>query len=461
MSVLHSTVQPRAAAGWAGSGRAVTQARAEAPAHRALVAALLVVLAFRVVAAMAIVPPWQGPDEPTHFALAKQLTRPDGRGDLAIQEFEREILTSLARHGWWRYYQERTPDPVPRAFSEVPDHLSHGTLDQPAYYFVASVILRQMPGADLEQQYFALRTFSVLLTVLTVAFGWAGTRALFGGLTAAGALAVVVLHPQFLLSAVSVNPDALINVCGALIWWQVARLRTTPDRLLPCLIIVAAVVVAALSKRNGLPLGIVAVFGGAIAVGMAARRALVAIGLSVIAASVGLAILLSSESYAGQAQRLLTYWTGVFATGRFDLSLARVATFTRETFDTSWLVAGWMRFPPPDVWAWTARALTVAAIAGVIAVWRSGRGSRALALAALFVLLHAGGLLLVTFIAGSAPQGRYLYAAMFPGAVLLWSGLMYWLEPLLRDRAVAAAITMLATLDFTGFLFVLIPAYVQ
>ena len=462
MSLLHSTIEPRGAAAWRREGRALAGDRADAPAaSRTLIASLLVLLACRLVAANAIIPPWQGPDEPAHFALTRQLTRPDGRTDLAIREFEREILASLARHGWWRYYQEPTPDPIPQAFSEVPEHLSHGTLDQPAYYLAAAAILRQMPGADIEQQYFALRTFSLLLTILTIAFGWLGTRALFGSAVAAGALAVVVLHPQFLLSAVSVNPDALINVCGALIWWQVARLRTSADRLVPCLVIAGAAVVAALSKRNGLPLGIIAAVGGAMAAGMSLRRALLVAAACIVAAAVAIAVVLSSDAYADQARRLLTYWGSVFFTGRFDVSPDRIGKFTAAAFDTSWLVAGWLRFPPPALWAWTARALTIAGAAGVIAAWRSGHGSRALALAMLFVGVHIGGLLAVTFIAGSAPQGRYLFAVMFPAAALLWSGLMYWLDRPRREWAVAAAIGLLAVLDFTGFLFVLLPAYAQ
>ena len=431
---------------------------------RMLIAAFVAIFACRVVIACVVVPPWQGPDEPTHFALVQQLARPDGRSDLVIQAIERDVLQSMATHGWWRYYQELTPTPVPQAFSQVPDHLYHGTPDQPVYYAIAAAILRPVPDWSVDQQYLLLRTFSILLTAFTIAFGWLGTRALFGTTTAVGALALVTMHPQFLLSVVSVNPDVVINFCGALVWWQIARIRSSAGwgRGLCVAVIIGAVVVAAFSKRNGLPLGVIAMVASAAALGLPVRRAvgiMLAVSLLVIA---GIAALVyGSDTYSDAARRLLTYWSSVFATERLDFSWTRIVQFTSMAIDSGWLVAGWLRFPAPDLWLWVVRALTIVSFAGAIAALRRHPERRQLRIAALFVAVQFGSLLAVTFIAGSVPQGRYLFAVLFPAAVLVWSGLLQWVPPPVRSRAIPGLVALAAALDATGFLLVLFPTYLQ
>src|SRR5215207_8074610 len=106
----------------------------------------------------------------------------------------------MVRHGWWDLYEDPPPDPLPASLSFV-FGLGPGTLAQPLYYGLAASALRLTRPADLETGYVHLRALSVMLAILTVALGWAGTRQLFGPETAAGAAAIGVLHPQFLLTA--------------------------------------------------------------------------------------------------------------------------------------------------------------------------------------------------------------------------------------------------------------------
>jgi hypothetical protein len=430
---------------------------------RGAIVAIAVAFLCRLFAAAAIVPPWQGPDEPTHFALAKQLTRADGRDVAVVTAVEGEVLRSMRRHDWWRHYDRPTPNPFPSSFSDVPNDLFRGTLDQPAYYFVAAGVLRLLPESTTEQQYVALRALSAALAMLTMAFGWLGTRALWGEMTAAGTLAVVALHPQFLLSAISVNPDALINACGALVWWQVARLR---DRSLSecmgaLMLIVAACLVAVFSKRNGLPLVLVAALGGAAAARMPLRRGLslafLAVGTIV---AVGAVLAAFSPAYGEFLHRLVTFWGAVFRIAPLDLSPRRLEQFAFAAVDTAWLTAGWLRFPPPEWWSWTVRTLTTLGIVGAVRLLRHRH--QPATVAALFVGIHAGALLFVGLIAGSAPQGRYLFGVLFPASALFIGGLLQWFPPRARDTwALATIVAAIAILDFTGFLYVLLPAYAR
>ena len=238
--------------------------------RRYFLAAVVALFLARVLAADRLVPPWQGPDEPTHFSLTKLLA---SRTEVSAAErdaLEARILESMARHGWWTAYQEPTPSPLPRTFREVrgylADNVSRGSFLQPAYYASGAVVLRVAPAMSVDAEYEVLRLLSVTLAVATLLCAWAGTRLLFGDSVAAAVIALAALHPQFLLSALTVNPDALINLCGAIVWWQGARVYAGVGHPIGALLAVAtAAVVAALSKRNGIPLIIVAVGISAIA----------------------------------------------------------------------------------------------------------------------------------------------------------------------------------------------------
>jgi len=427
--------------------------------------AALVVFVCRVLIASAVVPPWQGPDEPTHFALAT-LVAQGTFTQQATADIERATLQSMSRHGWWRFYQEPTPDPLPYAFSQVPEHLASGTLDQPAYYILAAAVLRTVGDSDIDRQYFALRLLSITLALLTLLFGWLGTRAFFGSRTATGALALVSLHPQFLLSAISVNPDVLIDLCGAFVWWQTSRLAGLQPRGRVMAIVLAgsASLVAAFSKRNGLPLALVWLVATTLVLRTTDRRLRLRIAVAAIVVALGcVAAAYVIGGYSESFGRLWTYWGSAVVARRSlaDLTPSTLLFFVKAAIDTAWLYAGWLRFPPPAMWAWVARTLTIVGLGG--AAWlalRRKSNDVAFLLAWTFVAVYACTLLGIAFISAAAPQGRYVFAVMFPFAALLWRGLLYSFRPVLKAYAPVAIVGIVAALDTCGFVFVLLPAYV-
>jgi hypothetical protein len=142
----------------------------------------LIVLIFvlRGALAIAVVPPWQHPDEPQHLALVHVLA---SRTELDLPDrrdvnFEHRILRSMAAHGWWRHYRERTPDPVPASFDGVPDHLSTTVNNPPVYYLLAAAVLTLGGIEDLVTQSYALRWMALALAAPTLLCIWAGTRRL-------------------------------------------------------------------------------------------------------------------------------------------------------------------------------------------------------------------------------------------------------------------------------------------
>src|SRR5688572_1653910 len=84
---------------------------------------LLACFAAQLLVAVALIPPWQNPDEPQHL-LTTRLVQTRGPEFVLESELggpqEPPIVESMARYGWWRHYQWPTPDPLPSTFADGP-----------------------------------------------------------------------------------------------------------------------------------------------------------------------------------------------------------------------------------------------------------------------------------------------------------------------------------------------------
>src|SRR5216117_3816911 len=108
------------------------------PGSRASRAVRLLWLLFaaRLLTAAILVPPWQNPDEPVHFAVVRALTYKPwfeiaNRRNIDV---EAEILRSMAEHDWWSAYGEPVPNPLPSTFVGVPTHMGDASQGRPLYY---------------------------------------------------------------------------------------------------------------------------------------------------------------------------------------------------------------------------------------------------------------------------------------------------------------------------------------
>jgi len=432
-------------------------------AEGAVLAALLAVFLCRAALASAIVPPWQGPDEPTHFTLTYGLTVPTAMH----QRMEAGVLQSMVRHGWWDLYEDPPPDPLPSSLSLL-FGIGPGTLAQPLYYVLGSAFLRVSRPSDVDSAYRHLRYFSIGLAVLAMAFGWAGSRLLFGSEVAAGAAAVAALHPQFLLTAISVNSDALLNVCGGFVWWQAARVMTGRRRAFSIALMVVGAAAAVLTKRLGAVLLVIAV---AIAVASFAghrrwRPAWRDLARTAAVAAVGLVALAAVRTlFAEEFGILVRLWTNALIIRRplDSTTVPEIFRFLRMTVDYFWLIGGWLRFQPPGWWLWIARVLIVGGMAGAVAaLMSSGTDRRSMAIAWLFVAVQVMAMLFAVFwTIPSAPQARYLFPVFAPITVLLYVGLKRAVPATFHRQWPIALVLVLATLDITGFTTVHIPTYLR
>lgn len=418
----------------------------------------------RAILASAIVPPWQGPDEPTHFSLTQRLALPDRGSEAERRTVEEQVLRSMGRHRWWEPYGGHTPDPIPTSFSQI-IRLGIGTYAQPLYYSFGAGILRLTRPADVEAAYWRLRVASVVLSLATLAVGWAGTRLLFGAEVGIGAAAIAALHPQFLLSAIAVNPNALVNFWGAFMWWQAARLFSGRSPGMSRVLVIVAAAAALLTQRVAVPLaGVAAVLILVSLVGsttaMMTRRNAFLAGTAMV---VGAVILWAAQvAFQEQWTTLATYWRAALTVRRPSetATLSQALESVRISIDYVWLIGGWVRFPAPEPWLWVARVLTVAGFAGAGSLlfrWPLLRWP--LSMAWLFVTVQVVVVIGLSFWTLASPQGRYLFPVLAPATALLWLGFTRASPAWLRPYAAPALIAILAVMDVTAFTTVLIPAY--
>ncbi len=450
--------------------------------ERALLACVVALFLARCFVANTIVPPWQGPDETTHVAMAQLLALPNERywqSPLVIEndviEFDgkpgspraiasverdvkRQIVSSMVKHRWWAAFGWEVPDPIPLFFT--------GTYVQPIYYGVAALVLRVLPSVNVEDAYFRLQWLSVCFAVLALVFGWAGTRILFDSRTALGTTTIAALHPQFLLTALTVNPDIMVAAWGGFIWWQLARLATGHRRALSFLLVTIASASAAITKKSAVPLAFAALAIAVVLVVPAClefwrrhKRVLAGAVVAVVTATTLAALF--SDGLMGQ---LAQFWSSPIVVRRHpdDMTVAAATQYLLTAIDYAWLRAGWEHFPAPDLWLHVVRVLTFVAMCGaLVQLFRSqGRVRMALAVAWALLLVQLFAILGPGFWGLLAPAGRYLFAVLAPMMVLLWVGIVGVGSSPRHSYAAIALIATVALLDAVGFTEVLVRAYV-
>lgn len=169
-----------------------------------------------------IVPPWQSPDEPTHFEYAQVLANKKSflslpQSDLKLQ---REIIASMDKYSFWSFLGQERPQPLPNTFIQTPFLKLVPTqigIKPPLYYFIASLFLRLFPQYSIIFKLYLLRSLSLFFSITTVAVIFFTARLIlpqdyYFQLTVAACAAFL---PQFMLIGTSVSPDPIANMISA------------------------------------------------------------------------------------------------------------------------------------------------------------------------------------------------------------------------------------------------------
>ncbi|MDP8925227.1 MAG: DUF2142 domain-containing protein [Chloroflexota bacterium] len=385
-------------------------------------------------------PRWNNPDEPAHFNYVRHVAQTGQLPILAPGDWDAELLARLTT--------ERFPNDDEIAGIRYEGH------QPPLYYLLGAAVNRLSWDLLLERQVLALRALSILLGVVTVVAAFVVGRevapnrpelALLGGAT----VAFVPMHTAI---SAAINNDSLANALAGvtlatlLVGWR----RGFGVRGAVALgVLLGLVLLTKLTAYVYVPLGLATLFLRERRPGpplgevfsRAARLTLLAGGVALLIASWWF---VRNVSVYGLADPLglARHDAVVVGQPRWQaLDLASLDFFYRVLFRSFWGMFGWMGVVLPDRVYLLYLGLTLLAILGLLLPWLrvasraigdlfkrrgddAGRGPVALRApwliwTPILLVFAAVAYYNLTFI---QPQGRYLFPALVPLAVVLATG---------------------------------------
>jgi 4-amino-4-deoxy-L-arabinose transferase-like glycosyltransferase len=379
--------------------------------------AVLAAYALLAVRYALLTPLWQNPDEPAHVAYVQDVARTGRLPVLEPGDWDAALLERL-KNG-----QLQPGDSVAS--------IRYESWQPPLYYLLAAPVARLSGDRDV----YALRLFDVALGVLTLLLAYAAGRRVFDKDAYWVALAVPVTMigvPMFTAISAAVSDDALANLLAALLTLLLLRLVS-----LDAVGWHEAVVLGVALGLGVLTKLLLALFApiALVVLLLAARRA--RLGRSEAARlAVGLAVVAFVVVLPWLVRQGLTYgWTDLLATRRHDavvgdqprfpgLTPGYAAGWAATVFHSFWAQFGWMAIPMPDRLYWAWGALCLLALLGLAWWLRSRRPRAAPGIVALLALiaLTAFAVLVGYNTVFIQAQGRYLFPALVPMAILLVLG---------------------------------------
>ena len=186
-----------------------------------LVAFLIVV---KAVLFAILLPPWQGPDEPTRMepvviiSKARELIPPM----TPDPDYQLKAIQSMRNHHAWDHYERQVPDLSVKTFNGANLPAGASSLyETPWVYLPAGLAARWMAARTVEGKLYSAR-FSMLIIHLlaTLVVGWISGFVFRGADWKLPRVSVVLmygLHPQLSFLAASVHPDNLGFLTSSLV----------------------------------------------------------------------------------------------------------------------------------------------------------------------------------------------------------------------------------------------------
>lgn len=399
----------------------------------------------------AVIPPWQGPDEPKQYEYIRLLYE---KRRLVSQEdtslpLQRAIIASMREYDFWSFGYSQVPAAAADSFRSMwwP---ADTELDRPPLYGILGAAFYSLVAHQpIVIQLYILRLVSTLFGLLTICVAFLTVRELFPDdkLLSAGGLAFIVFLPMFTHINSSILNDSLASlVASAVIYLLLASLKRgfSNWRILG---LVLLLLISLVTKRTTLFTVPLALLAMVIALGSKGRRfnwkaVAVTIGILLALGSLSAWLWLSKpeqmrwildnyyadSSFSGYISALLStdYFSPEFRTALW-LSLQSV-------FRKFWGGFGWLAVYPSPVWYQIIGLVHLTALVGLIIygvrIMQGARGLASWQKQGLLVLLAGlGGNLALLMGKGaivdywSRAQGRYLFPAIIPIAVLFTLGL--------------------------------------
>ena len=448
---------------------------------------------------IAVVPPWQGPDELGHFeyvALTYSLGRlPDSSNTEIVPELTRAINTSAEEHRFEmfnafvrrvgiRSYSEKDPPVL------IPGR--EAGYQRPAYYLLLLPIYALFKDRGIITQYYALAIASSLLAVVTVLAAWMTARLLFQDNAFVQMLVPVLVAfwptQTYLMSRL--NNDNLATAVAAWTMWLIAALLKSGFNWRKGFVLGGLTLLAVFAKVTALFL--LPLIALALVLNLANRRgerirratgitvaAVVAFGASLMVCAIvipAVAGVLMKATVAllwpGRIRNSLEAMFVILATGQQWQSERLAANWQRLIIltKTMWAGYGWGSVLLPLGVYWSFGIGMVLATIGLLRaalryLTRSNHypieQGQTLALFALAVPLACFPVLahMITAPFATPLHGRILLTLLIPVSIFLAAGFSQLLPPGWHKPAVQAAMVMMLILDTVGMTLTLLPHY--
>lgn len=436
-------------------------------------------LAFFVVALLhgvlyaLLMPPWQAPDEVAHFEYAHLLAtlgRPISPADDSVP-LEQAIIQSLYQYHAWTYINSQLPARVPDRLNLTTFGYSRTLNRFSLTYVVYALAARPFLGQDVVVELYAMRLASVLMGALVVVLAFETAQLVAPDQPALAVVAAgfVLFLPQHAFITASASDGNLAELAASGCIFLLAALWRRGLGWPQAAACVLCALAAILSKATGYFLvALLLIVGPALVFrGQPARRAehgwswrpVASAGLVVGVLAVVLVpvvmfapplryIRLMLSTNVKHLTDFLPYMLGLNLAGRFAFALA-------GTFNSFWTWFGWMTFGFPQPVYTLLLILVCLAIAGLVWHLRQLPAPAELQKSLLVMLGLAAALalaVLVTWFVTSPNglnyfQGRYLFTAIVPIAVLLAAGGLALVPAHYRPPAALLALVLLALFD--------------
>ena len=433
-----------------------------------------------------IIPPWQSPDEPTHFEYVKIMAEGEPPWDPHPRpKLQEEIIVSLSHYDYWRYLLVEKPYPLPSTFKDTPFLFAAPSQigkNPPIYYWLASWLLRLPSNLPIEVEFYRLRTLSLLFSILTIVFVWACAGEIFGRFSPVcpAAAGITALLPQFMVIGTSVSPDPCVNFFGAGALYLIIRFQKRGFTSLRILFLILWHGIGLLVNYKFLIL--IGVLPGVVLIHLCLRQSRT-FPLKKLLLWSGVLIVILLISYAG----LVWYFPRIARIFiiRINILYSTISTyfqgetcsppgywlwFSLEVFKSFWLKYGWLTYELP---LFFYRILQIASLIplsglvlflGKIIIGKNGRVGPARE-GILTLIFYASATLGAYYlfwglkVTGTTTQGRHLFIVMPAWAILFIFG---WIQffPARFEKAVSLVLLSgFVLFTFISICFFILPSF--
>jgi len=312
---------------------------------------------------------------------------------------------------------------------------SYEAFQPPLYYALAAPLLRLSPGAPHAWRVRLLRGQNLLFALLNVALVFLLARRLAGEEAGLCAAALAAFLPQYLFIGTSVSNDGLADLCASAVLLLAARGLARPASWAEGAWLGLAMGLALLTKAT--TASVIAAYALVCAVNHARRPQELLLRLvwpSALAAAAAVWPYLRNVKLYGDlsGRASMSYESAMHG--------SELGHWLKLVFESFWGLFGWMTSPLPAAAYLALAGLTLLGLAG-FAFWARGRRLRQdpawqLQLAA--VAAAAGLTFCYGFLNTRQPQGRFLFPALGPIALILalgWRSFWEIIPERLRGRA--------------------------